>query len=258
LTQRLEISPLDGIPTALIDGDLHLWSADIKRLTVEERSNFKSLFKFLSAEEQARALRYRQKTAAEQFVMVRALLRVLLGQYLHQDPTSLEFCYSVNGKPALNRRSCEETLRFNLSHSQGRVLYAFTNSNEIGVDIEALNPAVNYIKLAHRICTAQERLMFDQLPPTEQCAAFFRLWTRKEAVIKLYADRLYKKLSVIDVPIQAELDECWIEVENRAIWIQNLDFCADFAGAIALPKRLKRIYSEIVKLSQLSLTRFLE
>ena len=236
MIQLLEISPLDGIPKPLTDGDLHLWSAELQNSDAKFGPPVYALFNLLSAEEQTRAQRYRSKAAAEQFVRVRGLLRILLGQYLQQEPESLKFCYSANGKPALIAERGSEGLRFNLSHSRGRVLYAFTIESEIGGDIEALNSDAKYIKLAHRICTAQERLMFDQLPSAEQCAAFFRLWTRKEAIIKLHGERLYQRLSSIEVPIQAESGGFWIQVENQTVWLQDLAVGAGFVGAIALSK----------------------
>ena len=244
MTKLTEIFPLPGILPVLREGDLQLWSADLRNCDAECEVPVQVLLNLLSAEEQARAQNYRGKAAAEQFVRVRALLRILLGQYLQQDPASIEISCSVNGKPALTKRDGKAPIRFNISHSQGRVLYAFTVDDEVGVDIEALNPKANYLKLAHRVCTVQERLIFDQLPLTKQAAAFFRLWTRKEAVIKLFGDRLYKKLSVIEVPMQAESDGFWIQVENRTVWLQDLYVGKSFTGSVALLKRPKCVIQQ--------------
>ncbi len=230
-------------------GSLHLWSVTtcqdtgptISKLHFQSPRQNSGLWALLSPEEQARGQRYVISKARRQFIETRGRLRLLLGSYLGQDPASLEFVYSDNGKPALATHSGGDLLQFNLSHSQGRILFAVSNNQAVGVDLEGFNPLISYLKIAQRICTPQEWAVFDLLPSAEKPAAFFKIWTRKEALVKLFGDRLYEKLSVFEVPAHANLGSYWVQAENRQIWLQDLALGEGFAGAdswsaaIALP-----------------------
>jgi 4'-phosphopantetheinyl transferase len=223
---------VQGLPSLLelpLSG-IHLWSAH----TDPENDPAINVSALLSLDEQARAERYIVAKARRQFVEVRGLLRILLGAYLQRDPASLEFIYSANGKPSLSATSSGESVQFNVSHSQTQVLYAFSADQAIGVDIEGVNPLISYIDLAHRICTPKEQRVFDQLPPSQQAQAFYKIWTRKEALVKLGGDRLYEKLSIFEVPAHATACSYWIQAEDRRIWLQDLELVEGFEGAIAL------------------------
>lgn len=224
--QHLPAAP--ALPRA---GVLHLWSV----ATPPEIDPTPALSALLSPEEYTRWQRYITPAARRQFLESRGLLRLLLGAYLQRDPGRLEFIYSEQGKPALTKASGGAVLQFNLSHSQGRVLYAVSAEHAVGIDLEGVNPLIGYRDIAHRICTPQERTVFDRLPPEEQSPAFFKIWTRKEALVKLSSDRLYEKLSVFEVPACATSGSYWVQVEDRNIWLQDLDLFESFAAAVALP-----------------------
>lgn len=218
---------------------LHLWSVitfqdqdlEVAKLFPESLSQAFSLSSLLSPDELARSQRYIVPKARSQFIQTRGRLRLLLGSYLRRDPASLEFVYSKNGKPALATHSGGDVLQFNLSHSQNRILYAITTNPAVGVDLEGFNPLISYLDIAQRICTPQELAVFNQLPPSEQPQAFFKIWTRKEALVKLFGDRLYEKLSVFEVPAHANLGSYWVQAGNRQVWLQDLELGESFAGA---------------------------
>jgi 4'-phosphopantetheinyl transferase len=218
-------------------GIVHLWSV----ATPPEIDPTPALSALLSPEEHTRWQRYITPAARRQFLESRGLLRLLLGAYLQRDPGRLEFIYSEQGKPALTEASGGALLQFNVSHSQGRVLYAVSAEHSVGIDLEGVNPLIGYRDIAHHICTPQERAVFDRLPPEEQSTAFFKIWTRKEALVKLSSDRLYEKLSVFEVPACATSGSYWIPINDQTIWLQDLDLFESFAAAIALPNLPARI-----------------
>jgi 4'-phosphopantetheinyl transferase len=222
-----------GLPSslALPASGIALWSTQ----TDPKTDPMPTLCALLSPDEQARAQRYLVAKARRQFVEVRGLLRVLLGSYLQHNPASLAFTYSGNGKPALSEKTGGALIQFNISHSQNQVLFAFCANDDIGVDIEGINPSLSYVNLAHRICTPQERTVFDRLPSWQQPQAFLKIWTRKEALVKLMGDRLYEKLSILEVPAQDAAGAYWVQNKDRQIWLQDLELVEGFAGAIALP-----------------------
>jgi hypothetical protein len=71
------------------------------------------------------------------FVAARAILRCILAQYLRRAPSAVEFVYEPGGKPRL---CTQPSIRFNLSHSRGLAVYAFSCNREIGIDVEAIQP----------------------------------------------------------------------------------------------------------------------
>jgi 4'-phosphopantetheinyl transferase len=87
------------------------------------------------------------------------------------------------GKPKLGG-SLATVLTFNLSHSGEWVLMGFAGGADVGVDLEVVNPFRDILEVAGRVLTVDEVETLRQLPPSEQGGAFFRGWTRKEALQK--------------------------------------------------------------------------
>jgi 4'-phosphopantetheinyl transferase len=73
---------------------------------------------------------------------------------------------------------------FNISHSRHCVVLAFAAEQEIGVDVEAEDRRHSPMDLAQRYFAAEEFAALSALDESEQAAAFLRLWTAKEAVLK--------------------------------------------------------------------------
>uniref|UniRef100_UPI0019D6D949 4'-phosphopantetheinyl transferase family protein n=1 Tax=Anaplasma marginale TaxID=770 RepID=UPI0019D6D949 len=66
--------------------------------------------------------------------------------YLNLDPKQIQFKYSDRGKPSL----ADNSLEFNLSHSQDLAIYGFTKNRKIGVDLEYLRYMPDAENLANR------------------------------------------------------------------------------------------------------------
>lgn len=223
-----------GISGCLDQGCLHLWSALVPSSQDEVlSSNGFSLISVLSDDERSRAKRYQVQTARRQFIITRALLRTLLGEYLQQDPKKIEFCYSAHGKPELLMPYAN--LCFNISHSRGMVLFAVRQSQPVGVDLEWINPVVKGAAIARRLFSTTELAEINGLPPLEQQAKFFQLWTRKEALIKLFGDRLFSGLKAYEVSAESLADGYWVNLGQQSVWLQDLCLMESFAAAIATP-----------------------
>ena len=116
--------------------------------------------------------------------MARGLLRELLGGYLHQSPSSLEFSYGQHGKPLLSGGNISSGLCFNLSHSSGLVVYAIARGRNLGMDVEHVRADSAGEDIARRYFSAQEVSDLQMLPPEARVEGFFHCWTRKEAYLK--------------------------------------------------------------------------
>ncbi len=182
-------------PLSLPEDEVHLWRVDLESIRSEE-SHWQEL---LSSDERQRASRFHFDGDRQRFIATRALLRAILAGYLGERPDNLSFSYSEKEKPFLGPPHAESGLHFNLSHSGGIALCAFSRGREIGVDVEQIRRDFELEAIAHRFFSAHEQRQLADVPAAERAAAFFRCWTRKEAYIKATGDGLSLPLSQFDV-----------------------------------------------------------
>jgi len=183
----------------LADGEVHVWRSFLDK----DRSAVQSLLEFLSPDEQKRAGKFHFQRDREHFVVARGMLRSILGRYLNVTPQQLGFTYNQYGKPALNRATAADLLRFNVSHSHGLALFAITPGREIGVDLEQVRADFVSLELAERFFSPAEVATLRALPPDARMTAFFNCWTRKEAYIKARGEGLSHPLHRFTVSLSS-------------------------------------------------------
>ena len=177
---------------------LQVWSATLDRPATAVH-DYRRL---LSSDERARALRFHFEHDAARYIVGRAILRLLTAQYLGREPASLHFSYGAHDKPMLADVGVE--LQFNVAHSDGLVLVAFARQVEIGVDVELQHYLPDLHPVMRSSFAPAERERIEALPSSaSQHSAFFRCWTRKEAVLKALGWGLARPLDSFVV----ELDE---------------------------------------------------
>ena len=169
----------------LRSAQVHLWRADLELPAPQ----MQFLAKFLSIDEQKRAARFRFDRDRHHFTVGRGLLRWILSKYLMIPPQELQFDYEAKGKPLLAPSCNPGQWQFNLSHSQGMALYAISQQQRVGVDLEQIR-TIATDQLAARFFTTQEAAHLTNLPPDQKELAFFRYWTCKEAYLKACGDGL--------------------------------------------------------------------
>lgn len=163
----------DTSKVPLLAGEVHVY---VQQLT----SDPAEYWGYLSSSEQARVERYRLAKVRTQFILARGWLRLLLGNYLDQAPTDVPIHYTDNGKPHLPD-DCE--LHFNVSHTDGLAVFAFSRER-VGIDVERQRPLEEALNLVERFFSPREYELFRALADDERPDAFFRAWTRKEAILK--------------------------------------------------------------------------
>ena len=189
---RANLGPEDVAP--LRNGEIHLWHGPLQPAPGEVAH----LSRGLSPDELERAERFHFEKNRNEFMFTRGLLRQLLGFYLGNNPAALRFVYSPHGKPSLLDNN---TLKFNLSHTDGMLVCAFARHREIGVDIERIRQDFKVEEIAERFFSMTERLALRELSALERYAAFFHCWTRKEAYIKARGEGLSHPLHQFDVSL---------------------------------------------------------
>lgn len=177
--------------------EVHVW------LTKLDRSPLfvQRLLCTLTEDERSRAERFYFQLDRGHFIVVRGALRFILSRYLDLAPGQLRFCYSEYGKPSLAKELGGDRVRFNVSHSHGLALFAFTYGREIGIDLERIRPGVIDEHIAERFFSPQETRKLRALPREAQDEAFFKCWTRKEAYIKAKGEGLSMPLDSFEVSL---------------------------------------------------------
>lgn len=137
----------------------------------------------LSDDERERIGRLRFACDRHTALVTRALVRDVLSRYGDRPPERWKFVRGTHGKPDVDPAlGCP--LRFNVSHTFGRVACAVTLDRDIGVDVEASDRPGETVELADRFFSPDEVHALRSLPPHEQRARFFVYWALKESYIK--------------------------------------------------------------------------
>ena len=155
----------------------------------------------LSADERARAGRFKFETDRARFVAARGWLRLVLARYTGVAPHELAFGCGAHGKPHLR---CDQAggggaVEFNLSHAESFALLAITRGRAIGVDVERVRAVADGAAMAARYFSAREQREWRALPPERQAEAWLKIWVRKEACVKATGGGLDEALSQLEV-----------------------------------------------------------
>ena len=182
-------------PLKLRADEVHVWLATLDDYPAD------SLRLLLSDDELARATRFHFDKDRNHYTVTRGLLRKLLAAYLSLPAGGLRFSYAEKGKPALEE-SQRSSLNFNLAHSHGMAVYAFSRNREVGVDLEFIREDLADEKIAERFFSPSEIDALAKLPADLRKQAFFNCWTRKEAYIKARGEGLSMPLNEFDVSLR--------------------------------------------------------
>jgi 4'-phosphopantetheinyl transferase len=128
---------------------VHVWTLRIAA-SRDDAARFEPI---LAPDEKDRAARFRFDHLQRSFIVTRGALRRLLGGYLNRAPASLLLVYGAKGKPALEPTA---GIHFNVTHSGGLAVFAFTAGCEIGVDVEWIRPLAEMRDIAGRFFCAGE------------------------------------------------------------------------------------------------------
>jgi 4'-phosphopantetheinyl transferase len=178
-----------------------------------------ALAALLSPDETARAGRFRFADLRRRYVVARASLRQLVAARLGLQAPAVTFAYTSFGKPYLAPRPPAHDnampapaaigghLEFNVAHAGDLALIALTWARRVGVDVEPVRPLPDLASVAQRFFAPAEQAALAALLTAERTAAFFQIWTRKEALLKASGEGLSRSLAGFAVPL-GEIDVC--------------------------------------------------
>ena len=229
-------------------GEVHVWTLHLP----EAKSGLDQFYGTLSADEIERAESFVFERDRIVFVLTRGVLRCLLANYLNETPASIRFAFNEFGKPELHERS-HPRLRFNVSHSAEYSLLAVSRDMEVGVDIEWIDSRVD-VGLASDILSDKDYDQFRALPDQLKRDAFYRAWTRKEALIKGVGRGLSIPLKSFDVAFtphdSAQLQSVRLACDSNEWSLYPLEVNGDYAAALAVSSPLGQVRSFVWKHSK--------
>jgi 4'-phosphopantetheinyl transferase len=150
-----------------------------------DSSQYRALAGRLSAGERERADALWRSDDRRDYVAAHALLRRAMSISTGQAPEHLVFERDGNGKPFLVRTGrAPASPQFSLSHTHDLVACVTSTTCAVGIDAEAVNPAIDVPRLATRYFTADEAAALQRWSAEERASRFCELWSLKEALLK--------------------------------------------------------------------------
>jgi 4'-phosphopantetheinyl transferase len=123
------------------------------------------------------------------FVAAHGAARLLIGRRLGVPPALLSWRYGPHGKPEL--APPWTGAHVSLSRSGGLAALAMTDERRVGIDLQRLLPGVDVTRMAQRFYPPGEaRFVVAGRTEADRMSRFVRLWTIKEASVKVDGGRL--------------------------------------------------------------------
>jgi 4'-phosphopantetheinyl transferase len=179
----------------------------------------------LSEPELERAARFHFENDRRSYVIAHGRLREILAAQIGCTAETIAYQYGRYGKPSLSMVN-EPALHFSLSRSRQWGAIAIQLEHEIGIDIEVARPFPDALQIAARLFTPEEHQALAAAPETERDFAFFRYWTRKEAIVKSLGLGLSQPLNSFGVSLHSLRDplELAVEPDGRLVrrWLLDV------------------------------------
>ncbi len=216
----------------LADNEIHVW---LNYLNVHE-ARIKHLYPLLSDTEKERSERFKFYKHRKAFIASHGFMHCVLSSYISTAAEEIEFSYGEFGKPALLQSQNPHNIQFNLSHSNNIAMLAVCKHHSVGIDVEYAQRKTDWAGISKRFFTPGEQTLLFNLKDEAQKPAFFQIWTRKEAHMKVTAKGLSLSPTDFEVtvpPAAAEFIGYTKNNDNKIYKMQD----------IVLPKMFKDYFS---------------
>ncbi len=160
-------------------------------------TQYDAMYRAAAPKRQARADRFKHEDDRRRCLCADMLARRILSVASGVAPENISFTYGEKGKPSAN-----VPFHFNVSHSTDWVLCAIADT-PIGVDIEQIKPFRAGL-VARYFTEAEADYVWGGSPmpdgsvtDPDTCARFYRVWTAKEAYVKMTGTGISTDLSAV-------------------------------------------------------------
>jgi 4'-phosphopantetheinyl transferase len=163
----------------------------------------------LDEAELARAASFQRADHQRSYLVAHGAIRTILADRLGIAPSDVKWRAGAHGKPELESGSAGPAPQVSLSRSGGLAMFAMTAQRRVGVDLQHSEIGIEVVRMAERFFPPAEASYVASARPAEQASRFLRLWTRKEACVKVDGGLLLSglRLKVLDTGTVAADDE---------------------------------------------------
>jgi 4'-phosphopantetheinyl transferase len=209
--------------------EVHVWDDRIVGPDAQRPAPPDDLSRLLSGDEVERAERYRYPADRQRFVRGRTVLRLLIGSYTGAAPESVQIVTDGLGKPSAQLPGGPSPVHFSVSHSGSLVAWALSRS-PVGIDVEMFDPARFDDLVVGAVCSPHEAEDLSRLTGDARTRAFFRLWVRKEAVLKAWGNGL----NLAPATVQVRASPTTLTGPDGTAWrVQDVSVAEGYASAVA-------------------------
>jgi 4'-phosphopantetheinyl transferase len=171
------------------------------------------LIDLLDDAERSRLHAFRRPEDQARYLAAHALTRLVLADAVGGAPAGLAFdrtcrCGRQHGKPTLPGGP-----GFSFTHA-GDLVGLAVHDGPVGLDVERLRPLADLAAMAAHACSPAESI--------PDAAAFFTLWTRKEALLKATGDGLSTPMSSITLDADGVAGWTGPDAPDGPVWLRDL------------------------------------
>jgi 4'-phosphopantetheinyl transferase len=163
-----------------------VWLLDIERVTESAVVDFEQR---LAASEAHRYANFARIQRKRQFLVARMLLRVAASKMMNVPVHEITVRDRVGSAPELFVADGQfSPPNFSISHSGNWVGCALSTEVMLGFDIEVNDPDRDIVALSEAAFQPNEQLWLIRQPDVNRIAAFYQLWSTREALYKLMSN----------------------------------------------------------------------
>ena len=174
------------------EAEAEVWEFNMQMLHGE----FYTLISYLKEDETERYKKLVDSCKQRNHMACRGLLRLVVSQYISQDPKQIQFSYNSYGKPFV---LSHPAYLFNISHSGNWLSIIVSPNHEVGIDCEMINDK-NIGQFSRLILNQKDYAEFNELPRAIKTKQLIQAWTQKEAFIKAIGKGLFYQ-SIKDIHV---------------------------------------------------------
>ncbi len=224
-------------PPPLDEGDVHVWRIRLDAPAIAAAPCCAAL----DAEETARARRFHFRRDRDRFSASRLTQRALLAAYAGRSCREIRYAVERGGKPVLDAPK-DAGLHFNLSRSGPVALFAVSRAGPVGVDVEVVEAGAALALVVENHFAEPEKRVLAGLSGDRRLAAFYRVWTGKEAYVKATGSGLSQDLRSVVVNAEPDAPAAYAalgggEAEAAEWTLSAFNPGARLVGAVAIRRK---------------------
>ena len=195
--------------------DLWIAPTEVNLETATPETVSSDYLDMMGSEEKQRFSRLRLESDRRRYLVSHVLLRTALSRTAKErvDPRCWRYGRNKHGKPTIATTAGLPHLNFSLSHSKRLAVVAVSSTSDVGVDVESLDRTI-IADPADIGLSPGEHAWLRSRPPATRQRDFVKLWTVKEAYVKLLGRGFFLDFSSFEIamdPLRVVRTETGVE-----------------------------------------------